>query len=109
MRLKREKEKGKIIRDHLSMAFTSVRSGILIFSCDDRLRSRLFLTCAFLSTLRRPTSRAELGFLHWRPELSNTMEEELWVSLRVVVVTSFPPISLWISKVASRMFPWEST
>lgn len=100
--------KGNIIRDHLSMAFTSVRSGILILSCEDRLRRRDFFRCAFLSRLSRPGSRAMLGFLYWTPELSNTVEEELWISLRVVV-TSFPPTSLWISKVVSKMFPWEST
>lgn len=110
MTLKREKLKGNIIRDHLSMAFTSVRSGILILSCDDRLRRRVFFRCAFLSRLRRPWSRGMLGFLYWTPELSNAMEEEeeLWVSLTVVVI-SFPPTSLWISKVVSKMFPWEST
>lgn len=102
--LKREKLKGNIIRDHLSMAFTSVRSGILILSCEDRLRSRVFFRCAFLSRLER----GPLGFLYWTPELSYTMEEELWVSLTVVVI-SFPPTSLWISKVVSKMFPWEST
>lgn len=90
------------------MAFTSVRSGILILSCEDRLRRRVFFRCAFLSRLRRPVSRGALGFLYWTPELSNTMEEELWVSLTVVVI-SFPPTSLWISKVVSKMFPWEST
>lgn len=99
--------KGNIIRDHLSMAFTSVRSGILILSCDDRLRRRVLFRCAFLSRLERPDSRAVLGFLHWTPKLSNIMEEELWVPL-TVVVTSFAPTSLWISKVVSKMFPWES-
>lgn len=107
MALKREKVKGKIIRDHLSMAFTSVRSGILILSWEERLCSRVFFRCAFLSRLRRPDSRAVLAFLHWRPELSNIVEEELWISLRVVV-TSFVPTSLWISRVVSKMFPWES-
>lgn len=108
MRLKREKAEGNIIRDHLSMAFTSVRSGILILSCEDRLRRRVFLRCAFLSRLWRPNSRDPLGFLYWIAELSKTMEDELWVSLRLVVI-SFPPTSLWISKVVSKMFPWEST
>lgn len=61
----------------------------------------------FLSRLRRPASRAELAFLYWSPELSNTIEEELWISLRVVV-TSFVPTSLWISRVVNKMFPWES-
>lgn len=89
------------------MAFTSVRSGILILSCDDRLRRRVLFRCAVLSRLERPDSRAVLGFLHWTPKLSNIMEEELWVPL-TVVVTSFAPTSLWISKVVSRMFPWES-
>lgn len=107
MTLKREKVKGNIIRDHLSMAFTSVRSGILILSWEERLRSRVFFRCVFLSRLRRPDSRVVLAFLYWRPELSNIVEEELWVSLRVVL-TSFVPTSLWISRVVSKMFPWES-
>lgn len=41
MRLNSENTEGKMIRDQRSMAFTSVRSGILILSCEDRLRSRL--------------------------------------------------------------------
>jgi len=104
MTLKREKLKGNIIRDILSIAFTSVRSGILILSWEVLLCRRAFLEYTFLSRLER----GSLSFLFWTPELSNTMEEELWVSHTLVVI-SFPPTSLWISKVVSKMFPWEST
>lgn len=93
--LKRENAEGNIIRDHLSMAFTSVRSGILILSCEDRLRKRVFFRCAFLSRLWRLDSRGTgvLCFLYWIPEWSNTIEEELRISL-TLVVTSFPATSL---------------
>lgn len=105
MRLKRENTAGNIILDHRSMALTSVRSGILIFSCEERLRSRAFLGCAFRSRLCR---RGPLAFLYWIPELSNITGVEFLTSLTLVVI-SFPATSLWISSVVSRMFPWEST
>lgn len=96
---------GNIIRDHRSMALTSVRSGILIFSCEERLRSRAFLGGTLRSWLCR---RGPLTLLYWIPELSSITEAEFLASLTLVVI-SFPATSLWISSVVSRMFPWEST
>lgn len=96
-------------RDHRSMALTSVRSGILIFNCDDRLLRRLLLPSGPGGRAARPPR------LYWTPEeLSSGTGVEfavasyklLLVLLRVLlVVTVWTPTSLRISSVVSKMLP----
>lgn len=99
MRLKRENAPGNIMRDHRSMVFTSVRSGILILSCEERRRRRPRLAGARCS---RP---AVLCLRYWIPDVSNVTEFRASARL---VVTSLPATSLWISRVVRRMLPWGS-
>lgn len=85
---------GNTILDHLSMAFTSVRSGIFIFSCEDLLRKwPLLLWVPVLSDERLPRlSRCELCFLYWIPELSKDIVE--FRASVTLVVTSLLATSL---------------
>lgn len=112
MRLNSENTEGKMIRDQRSMAFTSVRSGILIFNCEDRLRRRLRFIWAERSSEWRLAERGPIPPLclrYWmcvEAVLSNcTMDWEFLMSATLVVISP-PATSLWISKVVSRMFPW---
>lgn len=112
MRLKMEKTEGKMIRDQRSIAFTSVRSGILIFSCEDRLRRRLRFIWAERSREWRLAERGPMPPLclrYWmcaEAVLSNcTMDWEFLMSATLVVISP-PATSLWISSVVSRMLPW---
>lgn len=101
--LKKEKTVGKIILDHLSMEFTSAKSGMVIFNCEARLRSRLFFwaiwrSSAFRSKLCLPRPalrycRFELSYVNmvFRGSLSPS-------------ASSVTPMSFLISKVPKRMF-----
>lgn len=112
MRLNSEKTEGKMIRDQRSMAFTSVRSGILILSCEDRRRRRLRFIWADRSSEWRLVERGPtppLCLRYWmcaEAVLSNcTMDWEFLMSATLVVISP-PATSLWISKVVNSMFPW---
>lgn len=112
MRLKIENTEGKMIRDQRSMAFTSVRSGILIFNCEDRLRRRLRFIWAERSREWRLAEHGPIPPLclrYWMCDeavlSSCTMDWEFLMSATLVVI-SLPATSLWISRVVSRMFPW---
>lgn len=105
--LKKEKTVGKIILDHLSMEFTSVKSGIVIFSCEVRLRSRLFFWVTWCSSTFRPKfCRARPAFRYCSAELSYAS----------MVLRGSPrpraksdgDISFFISRGVRRMFSWGS-
>lgn len=98
---------GKIILDHLSMEFTSVKSGMLSFSCEARLRSRLFFWVTWRSSAFRPKfCRASPAFRYCSAELSYA-SMVLRGSLRPRA-NSDGDISFFISRGVRRMFSWGS-
>lgn len=101
--LKKEKTVGKSILDHLSIEFTSVKSGMVIFSCDARLRSRLFFWAMWHSSVLRPKlCLASPALRYWRVELSY-VSMVFRGSLRPKA-SSETPISFLMSRVPKRMF-----
>lgn len=101
--LKKEKTVGKIILDHLSIEFTSVKFGMVIFSCDARLRSRLFFWVMWHSSVFRPKlCLASPALRYCRVELSY-VSIVFRGSLRPRA-SSETPMSFLISKVPKRMF-----
>lgn len=101
--LKKEKTVGKIILDHLSIEFTSVKSGMVIFSCEARLRSRLFFWVMWHSSVFRPKlCLASPALRYCRVELSY-VSMVFRGSLRPRA-SSEMPISFLMSKVPKRMF-----
>lgn len=101
--LKKEKTVGKIILDHLSIEFTSVKSGMVIFSCEARLRSRLFFWVMWHSSVFRPKlCLASPALRYCRVELSY-VSMVFRGSLRPKA-SSETPMSFLMSRVPKRMF-----
>lgn len=98
---------GKNIRDHLSMEFTSVKSGIFTLSCEARLRMRPLPGIPCLSSPRPKPSRLLSGLRYWMLALS--YEYMVALGSLTPVSTSEPLVSFLISRVLRRILPWAST
>lgn len=95
------------MRDHRSMAFTSVKSGMVIFSWEARLLRRLF----FCATCRSRAFRPKLclgnpAFRYWMLEASQA--SIVLLGSPSPITASDVAISFFISRVLSKMFSWGS-